>query len=209
MGCDDTSNQTGETTMIRKFVLAVAAVAALGTVSLTASTPAAAGFWHKGHHHHHHHGFHWRGGLRPLRRRATTRACAAAGSSIATARWCSAWSTSATKKQLIGAKPKKPRPRASETGVFFLDPRTFRRRSGDVEAIGVHHLGPRRHEVLDELLLRVRARIDLRERAQLRVRAEDQVDPGAGPLDRVASCGRGPRTRCRRPAATACPCRAG
>ena len=30
--------------MIRKFVLAVAAVAALGTVSLTASTPAAAGF---------------------------------------------------------------------------------------------------------------------------------------------------------------------
>jgi hypothetical protein len=47
--------------MIRKFLLAVAAVAALGTTSLTASTPAAAGFWHKGHHHHHHHGFHWRG----------------------------------------------------------------------------------------------------------------------------------------------------
>ena len=45
--------------MIRKFLLAVAAVAALGTASLTASTPAAAGFWHKGHHHHHH-GFHWR-----------------------------------------------------------------------------------------------------------------------------------------------------
>ena len=48
--------------MIRKFVLAVAAVAALGTVSLTASTPAAA--WHKGFHHHHHHGFHFRGGYR-------------------------------------------------------------------------------------------------------------------------------------------------
>ncbi|MBX9825019.1 MAG: hypothetical protein K2Y27_08490 [Xanthobacteraceae bacterium] len=51
--------------MIRKFVLAAAAVAALGTASLAASTPAAAHFWHKGwHHHHHHHGFHWRGGYR-------------------------------------------------------------------------------------------------------------------------------------------------
>jgi hypothetical protein len=48
--------------MIRKFLLAVAAVAALGTASLTASTPAAA--WHKGFHHHHHHGFHFRGGYR-------------------------------------------------------------------------------------------------------------------------------------------------
>ena len=36
--------------MIRKFVLATAAVAALGAASLTASTPAAA--W--GLHHHHH-----------------------------------------------------------------------------------------------------------------------------------------------------------
>ena len=33
-------------------------------------------------------------------------------------------------------------------------------RSGEVEAISVHHLGPRRHEVFHELLLRVRARID-------------------------------------------------
>ena len=54
-----------------------------------------------------------------------------------------------------------------------------------VEAVRVHHLGPRRHEVLHELLLRVRARIDLREGAELRVRAEDQVDARAGPLDRV------------------------
>jgi len=50
--------------MFRKFVLAAAAVAALGTVSLTASTtPAAA--WGKGFHHHHgHHGHFWRGGFR-------------------------------------------------------------------------------------------------------------------------------------------------
>jgi hypothetical protein len=32
----------------------------------------------------------------------------------------------------------------------------------NVEAIQVHHLVPRRHEVLDELLLRVRAAIDFR-----------------------------------------------
>ena len=54
----------------------------------------------------------------------------------------------------------------------------------EIEAVGVHHLGPRRHEVLHELLLRVRARIDFREGAKLRVRAEDQVDARAGPLDR-------------------------
>ena len=57
--------------------------------------------------------------------------------------------------------------------------------SGEVEAISVHHLGPGRHEVLHELLLRVRAGIDLREGAQLRVRTEDQVDARAGPLDRL------------------------
>src|SRR6266404_5560047 len=53
--------------------------------------------------------------------------------------------------------------------------------SGRVEAIEIHHLVPRRHEVLHELLLRVGAPVDLREGAQLRVRAEDQVDPRAGP----------------------------
>jgi hypothetical protein len=49
--------QQEKTTMIRKFVLAAAAIAALGTVSLTASTtPAAA--WGKGggFHSHHFHG---------------------------------------------------------------------------------------------------------------------------------------------------------
>jgi hypothetical protein len=44
--------------MIRKFVLATAAVAALGVASLSASTPAAA--WGGGYHHHHH-GY-WGGG---------------------------------------------------------------------------------------------------------------------------------------------------
>jgi len=34
-------------------------------------------------------------------------------------------------------------------------------RSGEVETVKVHHLGPDRHEVLDKLLLRVRASVDL------------------------------------------------
>lgn len=47
--------------MIRKLALTVAAIAALGTASLTVTaTPAAAGWKH---HHHHGHG-HWRGGFR-------------------------------------------------------------------------------------------------------------------------------------------------
>ena len=45
--------------MIRKLVIAAAAIAALGTVSLTASTPAAA--WGKGGHHFHGHHFHGHG----------------------------------------------------------------------------------------------------------------------------------------------------
>src|SRR5215510_9905551 len=56
-------------------------------------------------------------------------------------------------------------------------------RSGEVEAVEVHHLGPRRHEVLHKLLLRVRARVDFAEGAQLGVRTEDQVDARAGPLE--------------------------
>ena len=83
-----------------------------------------------------------------------------------------------------------------------LDPAATCRRSGEVEAIGVHHLGPRRHEVLRELLLRVRARIDFRESAKLGVRTEDQVDRGRRSTWPHSSCDRGPRTRRLPPAAT-------
>src|SRR6202035_1646180 len=58
-------------------------------------------------------------------------------------------------------------------------------RSGEVEAIEVHHLVPGRHEVFRKLLLRVGAGIDFCKRAELRVRTEDQVDAGAGPLARI------------------------
>ena len=42
--------------MIRKFILATAAVATLGVASLASTTPAAAWGW-GWHHHHHHFGF--------------------------------------------------------------------------------------------------------------------------------------------------------
>src|SRR5260370_23217311 len=78
--------------------------------------------------------------------------------------------------------------------------------SGEVEPVEVHHLVPRRDEVAHELLLRVIARVDLRERAQLGVRPEDEVNTAAGPLDPnrggVAALERG-RIRGRR-----LPCRA-
>src|SRR5260370_26947968 len=43
----------------------------------------------------------------------------------------------------------------------------------------------RSHEICHKLLLGVRARIDFREGTQLRVRTEDQVDTGAGPLELI------------------------
>src|SRR5882724_4405501 len=74
-----------------------------------------------------------------------------------------------------------------ETPPDFLSmaSKIFPQGSGEVEAVQVHHPGPRRHEVLHKLLLRVRARIDLREGAHLRMRTEDEVDTRAGPLDLV------------------------
>src|SRR5499427_5730799 len=54
--------------------------------------------------------------------------------------------------------------------------------SGQVEAVEVHDLVPRGNEVAHELLLRVVARVDLRDRPELGVGAEDQVEPAAGPL---------------------------
>ena len=56
-------------------------------------------------------------------------------------------------------------------------------RSGEVEAIKVHHLVPGRYEVLDKLLLRVRASVDFRQGPELGVRTEDEIDTRAGPLD--------------------------
>src|SRR5579871_5934971 len=55
--------------------------------------------------------------------------------------------------------------------------------SRELKAVEVHHLGPCRHEVGHKFLLRIGACIDFRNGAELRVRAEDQVDTGAGPFE--------------------------
>jgi hypothetical protein len=56
-------------------------------------------------------------------------------------------------------------------------------RSGEVEAVKVHDLVPRRDKVVHELLLGVLASIDFRQGPELGVRTEDEVDTGAGPLE--------------------------
>ena len=48
--------------------------------------------------------------------------------------------------------------------------------SAEVEPIEVHDLFPRGHEITDEFLLGVILCVDFRERSELRVIAEDEVD---------------------------------
>src|SRR3954453_23808620 len=55
--------------------------------------------------------------------------------------------------------------------------------SGQVEPVCLHDLVPRGHEVTHEPLLAVYGGVDLRERPELRVRAEDEVDRRGGPAD--------------------------
>src|ERR1700716_834075 len=55
--------------------------------------------------------------------------------------------------------------------------------SGEVVPVEVHNLVPRGHEVAHELVLRVVARVDLGDGAEFGVRAEDEVDAAAGPLE--------------------------
>src|SRR6478752_1289876 len=64
-----------------------------------------------------------------------------------------------------------------------LDSPIFPPSLGQIVAIQVHHFVPRSHEVLHKRLLRVAARVNFRERAELGVRTEDEIDTGAGPLD--------------------------
>ena len=56
-------------------------------------------------------------------------------------------------------------------------------RSGEVEAVKVHYLVPRRYKVVQEFFLGVLTTIDLRDGPELGVGTEDEVDTGAGPLE--------------------------
>src|SRR6185437_3375799 len=73
--------------------------------------------------------------------------------------------------------------RAAPFGAALL--RSIRPTSLHVEPIKVHHLRPGGGEGVDEALLLILARIDLGQRAQLRVGAEQQIDAGRRPLDRA------------------------
>src|SRR5258707_9993344 len=70
--------------------------------------------------------------------------------------------------------------RDAQAGRRPADPDTG---SGEIEPVEVHDLDPRGHEVTHELLLRVAARVDLRDAPELGVRAEDEIDGGGGPGD--------------------------
>src|SRR5258706_14117073 len=60
---------------------------------------------------------------------------------------------------------------------------TWSLNSGDVKAIQVHYLVPRRDKVMDKFRLRVRTSIHLGKGPELGVRTEDEIDTRAGPLD--------------------------
>ena len=65
----------------------------------------------------------------------------------------------------------------------------YQRQSGQIEAIQVHYLVPGSYEVMYELLLGVVLGIDFGQGTQLGVRAEDQVDTGAGHFgSRLGGC---------------------
>jgi hypothetical protein len=63
-------------------------------------------------------------------------------------------------------------------------------RSGEVETVKIHDFVPHHYKVMKELLLGVVTSVDFRQGPELRVRAEDQVDTCAGPLE----CARCPVT---------------
>ena len=52
----------------------------------------------------------------------------------------------------------------------------------EVEAVGVHDLGPGGDEVLHELLLGIAGAVGFGQRPQLRVRTENQIRAGASPF---------------------------
>src|SRR4051794_25213284 len=58
-----------------------------------------------------------------------------------------------------------------------------RTRSGEVESIEVHDLVPRSREVAHELRLGVVTGVDLRDRSELGVRPEDEIDGSCRPFD--------------------------
>src|ERR1700728_5003278 len=61
--------------------------------------------------------------------------------------------------------------------------RVLRKGRDKVKTVKVHHLVPGSNEVLDKLFVRVRASVNLRQRAELGVRTEDEIGSPRRPPD--------------------------
>src|SRR5205814_413108 len=111
---------------------------------------------------------------------------------------------SGPKKSAVAAKSSTGRSRRpSSCATSSTDRGLAALTSGDVEPVQVHHLRPRSDEIGDELGLRIGGGVDLGHGAQLRVRAEDEIDARAGPPQlaalAVATLERAFVARCRLP----------
>src|SRR3954451_9139452 len=90
------------------------------------------------------------------------------------------WTSSVTGTSSIGSRCRSRQVPAHLSGVAPVTKPRWKvtpswASSREVEPVELHHLGPRGHEVLDELRPRVLAGVDLGERPQLAVGAEDEV----------------------------------
>ena len=56
-------------------------------------------------------------------------------------------------------------------------------RSGEIEPVKVHYLVPCRYKIVHELLQGILTCVDFRQGPELGVRAEDEIDTGAGPFE--------------------------
>jgi hypothetical protein len=75
---------------------------------------------------------------------------------------------------------------ATAQPMISLRPDAYCHKSGKIKAVKVHHFAPHLHEVMHELRLSVRTSVDFGKRAELGVRAEDEIDAGPGPFHLVA-----------------------
>src|SRR5258708_2370382 len=115
-----------------------------------------------------------------MKRRFHTRTYSVPGADAEQVAACARWSST------CAAPMPRPRSRADRSEPLLRPPALRLRRpaprSGEIEPIEVHHLRPCGDEVADEFFVRVQASVDFRQRAELRVRAEDEIDARAGPF---------------------------
>ena len=101
-------------------------------------------------------------------------------------------------------------PRAICYLLFAVRRASGESRSGEIEAVEVHHLGPRSDKVLHELLLGIAAAVDFGKSPELGVRSKDEVNYGGRPLQVAgAAVASFPKRLRLKTSATSCAYRAG